>query len=44
MGICSSVEMQKGYMLIFRNAEEVHYHLLECWRGTWSKTGWEPLI
>jgi len=32
---CSSVEMLKGYMLIFRNAERVHMPLLECWRGTW---------
>jgi len=44
-GTCASVEMQKGYMLIFRNAERVHYHLLECWRGcTWPKKGWEPLV
>ena len=43
-GTCSSVEMQKGYMLIFRNAERVHHHLLECWRGTWSKRGWEHLL
>jgi len=21
----------------------VHAHLLKCWRGTWSKKGWEPL-
>jgi len=34
-GACSSIEMLKGYMLIFRNAEGVHTPLLECWRGTW---------
>jgi len=43
MGTCSSVEMFKEYMLIFRNAEGVHGHLSECWRGTWSEKGWEPL-
>jgi len=33
-GTCSSVEILKGYMLIFRNAEDVHAHLSECWRGS----------
>jgi len=50
-GIFSSVNMLKGYilicwnaeghMLISRNAEGVHGHLSECWRGTWSEKGWE---
>jgi len=31
-------------MLIFRNAEEVHAHRSECWRGTWSEKGWESLV
>jgi len=42
-GTCSSVEMLKGYMLIFRNAKGVHAHLSECWRGTWSEKVWERL-
>jgi len=29
-------------MLIFRNGEEVHAHLSECWRGTWSEKRCEP--
>jgi len=43
-GTCSSVEMLKGYMLIFRNTEGVHAHLSGCWRGTCSEKGWEPLM
>jgi len=35
MGACSSVEMLKGYMLIYWNPGGVHAHLSECWRGTW---------
>jgi len=31
-------------MFICRNAEEVHGHLSDCWRGTWSEKGWEPLL
>jgi len=42
-GTYSSVKMLKGYLLILQNAEGVHAHLWECWRGTWSKKGWEPL-
>jgi len=42
-GTCSSVEILKWYMLSFRNPEGVHDHLSECWRGTWSERGWEPL-
>ena len=34
-GTCSSVEILKGYMLIFRNAEVIHAHLSECSGGTW---------
>jgi len=30
-------------MLICWNAERVHAHLSECWRGTWEENGWEPL-
>jgi len=30
-------------MFIFQNAEGVHAHLSECWRGTRSEKGWEPL-
>ena len=29
-GTCSCVEIPKGYMTIFRNAEGVHAHLPEC--------------
>jgi len=36
--------MLKGYMLICWNAEGGHAHLSECWRGTWSEKGWEPLF
>ena len=43
-GTCSSEEIPKGYVVIFRNAEGVHAHLSECWRGTWSEKGGEPLI
>jgi len=34
-GTCASVKMLKGYMRICWNAEGVHAHLSECWRGTW---------
>jgi len=43
-GTCSSVEMLKGYMSIFQNAEGVHAHLSECWKGTWSEKCWELLL
>jgi len=43
-GTRSSVEMLKGYMLIFRNAKWVHANLSEFSKGTWSEKGWEPLI
>ena len=43
-GTYSSVEVLKGYMLVFQNAEGVHAYLWKCWRGTWSKKGWEPLV
>jgi len=32
---CSSVEILKGYILICWNAEGVHIHLSECYRGAW---------
>ena len=35
-GSCSSIEILKGYMPIYRNAEGVHAHLSKCWRGTCS--------
>jgi len=35
MDTCASVEMVKGYILICWNAEGVHAHLSEYWRGTW---------
>jgi len=41
-GTFSSVNMLKGSMLICWNAEGVHAHLSECWRGTWSEKGREP--
>jgi len=34
-GICASVKMLKGYILICWNAEGVHAHLSECWMDTW---------
>jgi len=34
-GTCVSVEILKGYILICWNAEGVHSHVSECWRGTW---------
>jgi len=43
-GTLSCVEMLKGYMLIFQNSEGVHASLSECWKGTWSEKGWEPLL
>jgi len=42
-GTCASVEMLKGYILICWNAEVVHAHLSECWRGKWQEKGWESL-
>jgi len=38
----SSVEIRKGYMLMFRDAEGIHAHIWECWRGTRPKKGWDP--
>jgi len=45
-GTCSIVHLSKWwrYTLICWNAEGVHAHLSECWRGTWLEKGWEPLI
>jgi len=43
-GTCSSAKVMKGYMLIRWNAEGVHIHLSECWRGTWQEKSWEPLF
>jgi len=31
-------------MLIYRHAEGAHAHLSTCWRGTWTKKVWEPLV
>jgi len=34
-GTCGSVDMLKGYIFTCWNAEGVHAHLSECWRGAW---------